>query len=663
MRGTSLAHQVRIAFAVAFGAMALLSGISFLTTSLIAAQTDQVVAKGPLRAFMRDIHLQTLRASGALLVSGANSQSALATAADAQRQITTDLTKLRSIAAPFPELRTALTPVEHDIAAAQESIARDLARAHTGASTSSTDLTAIVTLIATDDARWFQTVTDSITHSSAQLATLRQFAFWSTVAATAIAFLVGGPIVFQVTRSTRSLARIAAALAEIVDRDFAALALAFKSLGSGNLATSFRAAQLPIAEQGTREVTALAASHNKIADGLATIEREFATTTDNLRAIVTQVVSESARLLQTSGQVSLAAEHSASAVRAIGSAIETITLGSQGQAADAESARLAVEALSASAGQIADGASAQAMSVQTIQMAITDLDERILSAFSTGNDIVHKTEKLDERSRAGSETVLHASGAMERLQAASEIAEKAMASLVQRSEGIAEIVTAINAIAEQTNLLALNAAIEAARAGEHGRGFAVVAHEVRRLAERAHASTTTIADILVEMKRETGTTAEAITHSLAAIVENQNLAEQTRQVLAEMTSDVADTTTLVSDMSKVLDAMRVRSNNVASEISGVAAIVEQNAVAAQHVRQTTVSVAPIAQVAQTQSAAAEKASAAVEQLTAQVAMLNDTAGFLRDHATIMSDLIAVFHVPSGTVDAIGTTRTAALSGA
>jgi methyl-accepting chemotaxis protein len=116
-------------------------------------------------------------------------------------------------------------------------------------------------------------------------------------------------------------------------------------------------------------------------------------------------------------------------------------------------------------------------------------------------------------------------------------------------------------------------------------------------------------------------------------------------------------------MSKVLDAMRVRSNNVASEISGVAAIVEQNAVAAQHVRQTTVSVAPIAQVAQTQSAAAEKASAAVEQLTAQVAMLNDTAGFLRDHATIMSDLIAVFHVPGSPVDAIGTTRTAALSGA
>ncbi len=55
----------------------------------------------------------------------------------------------------------------------------------------------------------------------------------------------------------------------------------------------------------------------------------------------------------------------------------------------------------------------------------------------------------------------------------------------QAMKAIAEKISIVEEIAYQTNLLALNAAIEAARAGEHGRGFAVVAAEVRKLAERS----------------------------------------------------------------------------------------------------------------------------------------------------------------------------------
>ncbi|WP_428240829.1 methyl-accepting chemotaxis protein [Gynuella sp.] len=148
-------------------------------------------------------------------------------------------------------------------------------------------------------------------------------------------------------------------------------------------------------------------------------------------------------------------------------------------------------------------------SVQSISVAIVEVNEQVKITANTAKEADEMGQKAKQSALLGSDLVSRTVSAMNDIREA--------------SSNISSILSAIENIANQTNLLALNAAIEAARAGETGRGFAVVADEVRALAAqstKAASETAKLIEVVVEKTQVGAEVSESSSESLKEIVDS-----------------------------------------------------------------------------------------------------------------------------------------------
>lgn len=188
------------------------------------------------------------------------------------------------------------------------------------------------------------------------------------------------------------------------------------------------------------------------------------------------------------------------------------------------------------AGRIATGSEELSNQVSTVAASSEEM-------AATSGDIAQNCQMAAENARKTTETSTQGTviarqtteGIRFRISQTAKNAET-ISALGTRSDQIGELVGTIEDIADQTNLLALNAAIEAARAGEMGRGFAVVADEVRALAERTTKVTKEISEMIKTMQVET----HAAVASMRSGVDNSRRAIEDSALLEQSLQQILD---------------------------------------------------------------------------------------------------------------------------
>ena len=105
----------------------------------------------------------------------------------------------------------------------------------------------------------------------------------------------------------------------------------------------------------------------------------------------------------------------------------------------------------------------------------------------------------------------------------------------QKMGEVADIADQLGDISFNTSILSLNASIEAARAGESGAGFEVVATEMRQLSNTSNVFSEQVAEVVKELMREVGETAQQFEDSTKALEESKASMDELQESFTRLT--------------------------------------------------------------------------------------------------------------------------------
>ncbi|KAA0547155.1 methyl-accepting chemotaxis protein [Bacillus sp. BGMRC 2118] len=269
-------------------------------------------------------------------------------------------------------------------------------------------------------------------------------------------------------------------------------------------------------------------------DEVGDLSRSINQMVDNLKELISTVVSTSEQVAATSEELAASADVTGEMSNQIAKTTSSIATGTNRQSEELQSI------------------------LEKMEQAVTQVNTGNAAVEDTLVNANQSTKEANQGNEAINEAIQHLSTVTSTVEFATDSIQK----LGKRSEEIGGIITVITEISNQTNLLALNAAIEAARAGEHGKGFAVVASEVRKLAEQSNNAASQITELIEDIQSETKVTVNTMETNLESVKEQVGLIQKGGQALVKIVQNVKDTEDGVLHMKSVL-------NQINDHISGV----------------------------------------------------------------------------------------------
>jgi methyl-accepting chemotaxis protein PixJ len=234
----------------------------------------------------------------------------------------------------------------------------------------------------------------------------------------------------------------------------------------------------------------------------------------------------------------------------------------------------------------------QALAKEAVVQAeeIAQMLEQVKAMEQSSNQVALNASQAEDFVKQASVTIENSDKAMN--QTVSEInavkvtvTETALKAqkLGESSQEISQVVNLISRFAAQTHLLALKASIEAARAGEEGKGFAVIADEVRSLASQSAEATAEIETLVSKIQLDTNEVVEAMNRGTEQIAAGNELVQQTRQSLLQVSQASREISKLVGTITQAAELQSETSAQVSQTMINVAAIATNNSQSATQV--------------------------------------------------------------------------------